>query len=74
MRHDPFGDNTGLTTPELICALVSRFDASHSLFTLLALQIEMSHALPIDKQCRMAATLRDAADLIEKKALVPTCP
>jgi hypothetical protein len=51
---------------------MSRFDASNSLFTLLALQLEMSHALPIDNQLRMAATLRDCADMIEQRALMKT--
>jgi hypothetical protein len=68
MRHEqPHGDNTGLTTNELVCALVSRFDAPNSLFSLLALQLEMSHALPIHNQLCMAATLRDCADLIEER-------
>jgi hypothetical protein len=69
MLHDPHGDHIEITTNELICTLVSRFDAEQSLFTLLALQIEVSDALSINNQLRMAATLRDAADMIEERVM-----
>ena len=70
MRHEPF---SGISTNVLICALLKRFDASDSLFSLLALMVEMSGELPIEKRCRMASSLRDAADMIEEKLVVPTC-
>jgi hypothetical protein len=71
MFHNPYGDNTGLTTPELICALSGRLDATDSLFSVLALMVVMSDELSINKRCRMACSLRDAADMIEER-LVPT--
>jgi hypothetical protein len=64
MRHEPF---SGISTNVLICALLKRFDASDSLFSLLALMVEMSSDLSSDKRCRMACSLRDAADLIEER-------
>jgi hypothetical protein len=71
-HHDPHGDHPEITTNELIAVLMSRFDASDCLFTLLALMVEASHGLPINNQFRMACTLRDAADLLEERILVPT--
>jgi hypothetical protein len=68
MKHDPYGDHTGLTTNELICAVIARVDASNCLFTLLALMVEASDGLSISSQYRMAATLRDAASMIEKRS------
>jgi hypothetical protein len=68
MKHTPYGDNTGLSTHELICALMGRLDASNSLFSLLALMIEMSDRLSIRKQYKMAGSLRDAASLIEQRS------
>jgi hypothetical protein len=65
MFHNPYGDNTGLTTNELVCALVGRIDASDSLLALLALMVGMSDELPIDKRYRMACSLRDAAEMVE---------
>jgi hypothetical protein len=69
MFHSPYGDNTGLTTNELICALVGRIDASDSLLALLGLMVGMSDELPIDKQYRMACSLRDAAGMVEERAM-----
>jgi hypothetical protein len=71
MRHEPFG---GISTNELICLLLKRFDGSDSLFALLALMVEMSDRLSINKRCRWACTLRDAADRVEEGLQVPTCP
>ena len=64
MRHES-SDHLGLTTNQLICALVARIDAQDSLFSLLALMIEQASMLPIERQCRLAGTLRDAADIVE---------
>lgn len=71
MLHNPNSDNTGLTTNELICVLSGRLDATDSLFSLLALMVVMADELPINKRCRMACSLRDAADMIEERP-VPT--
>jgi hypothetical protein len=70
MLHAPNSDNLPITTNELVCVLVNRLDAPSSLFSLLALMTEVSDALPIDRQYRMAATLRDAADMIEARPVV----
>jgi hypothetical protein len=70
MKHDPYGDNIRLTTAELTCALMARIDASDCLLTLLALMIEASGALPVDRQWRMAGSLRDAAQMIEARPKV----
>jgi hypothetical protein len=70
MFHDPHGDHLGITTNELICVLMSRLDASRGLFSLLALMVELSEELAIESQDRMAATLHDAADLIQQRPSV----
>jgi hypothetical protein len=70
MLHAPNSDNTGLTTNELICAVVNRIDAPDCLHSILALMIEASDALPINKQFRMAATLDDAATMIRERPAV----
>jgi hypothetical protein len=67
MRHSPNSDNTGLSTNELACALMNRLDAPNCLHSLLALMVVMSGDLPIDRLCRMACSLRDAADMIEER-------
>ena len=67
MFHDPHGDHPGISTNELICALLNRLDAPRSLFSLLALMVELSEELSIERQYRMAATLHDAADMIEQR-------
>jgi hypothetical protein len=67
MRHEPFGDHPGISTNELICLLMKRLDAHASLFALLALMAEAADELPINQRCRMACSLRDAADLIEER-------
>ena len=72
MFHDPNGDHLGISTNELICVLVARFDAHDSLFALLALMVEAADELPIHKRCRVACSLRDCADIIEQRALVKT--
>jgi hypothetical protein len=70
MLHNPHGDNTGLSTHELICALSSRLDASDALFSLLALLAETSTELTIDRQRRLAASLHDLAETIEQRPAV----
>ena len=67
MFHNPYGDSTGLSTNELICALAGRLDATDSLFSVLALMVVMSDELSISKRCRMACSLRDAAAMIEER-------
>jgi hypothetical protein len=67
MRHEPHGDNLGISTNELICTLVSRVDAPNSLFSLLALLTEVAVELPVHRQYLMAATLHDAAQMIEQR-------
>lgn len=70
MFHEPYGDHFGVSTNELICAVMSRADASNSLFSLLALMVEMSDALPIEKQFRVACTLDDASAMIRERPAV----
>jgi hypothetical protein len=70
MLHAPNSDNLGISTNELICALVNRLDAPASLFSLLALMVETSDALPISKQYRMAQSLFDAGELILERPAV----
>jgi hypothetical protein len=67
MKHSPHGDDTGLTTGQLVCVLVSRIDASDSLFSLLALLAESSEELSVDRQRRLAASLHDLGNLIEQR-------
>jgi hypothetical protein len=67
MRHEPFDDHPGISTNQLVCELLKRFDASDSLFSLLALMAEMADELPINKRRRMACSLRDCADKIEER-------
>jgi hypothetical protein len=67
MLHDPHGDPLGISTAELACMLMSRLDAPQVLFSLLALMIELADEMPIDRQYRIAGSLRDAADTIEQK-------
>jgi hypothetical protein len=70
MRHEqPHGDNTGMTTNELACALMNRLDAPNCLHSLLALMVVMSDELTIERRCRMACSLRDAADMIEERVM-----
>ena len=71
MRHEAFDDHPGISTNELICALLARLDAKDSLFGLLALMVVMADELSINNRCRMANSLRDAADMVEER-LVPT--
>jgi hypothetical protein len=52
-------------TTDLICELAGRLDATRSLFGLLSLMVVTAERLSISRRCRMAASLRDAADLIE---------
>jgi hypothetical protein len=66
MRHE-HGDNTGMTTNELISVLVSRTNAPSCLFSLLALMTEVSVELPIERQYMIAGSLRDAAEIIEQR-------
>lgn len=73
MRHDPNGDHLEISTNELVCTLMSRFDCPDSLFTLLGLMIEASVALPSSRQYRMAATLHDVAGMIEQRPAVRDC-
>ena len=70
MKHRPYGDNTGLTTNELVCVLMSRLDASSCLISLLALMIEVSDELPVDNQWKIAGSLHDAARIIEERPMV----
>jgi hypothetical protein len=70
MLHAPNTDNTGLTTHELICALVHRLDAPDCLHSMLALMVEASDALPISKQVRTAGSLIDAAGMILERPAV----
>jgi hypothetical protein len=67
MLHDPYGDHLGISTNELICALIGRVDASNSLFSLLALMVGVSSELSIERQWRLAASLHDTAELIEAR-------
>jgi len=70
MLHAPNPDNFKATTSELISAVIHRLDAPNSLHSLLALMVEASDALPINKQFRMAATLDDAATMIRERQAV----
>ncbi len=67
MFHDPYSDHLGISTNELICVLMRRLDAPRSLFSLLALMIELSEEMSEERQGRMAATLHDAAEMIEQR-------
>jgi hypothetical protein len=70
MKHSPHGDSLGISTNELICILMSRADASSSMFSLLGLMIEMSDEMSIQKQYLTAECLKDAAHLIEDRPAV----
>lgn len=70
MRHQPKPDDLPITTNELIAVLANRFETPNCLFSLLGLMTEVSDALPIERQFRMAATLRDAAEMIEARPVL----
>lgn len=67
MLYDPSGDLGRFPTGQLICTLIARADASSSLLAMLGLMVEVSSELSTGKQARMAASLRDAAELIEAR-------
>ena len=64
MRHEPFDH---MDTNQLISMLMNRIDAPNCLHSLLALMVVGSEELSIKRQYLMAGSLRDVAEMIERR-------
>src|SRR5882724_11606941 len=64
MRHEPFDH---MDTNQLISMLINRIDAPNCLHSLLALMVVGSEELSIKRQYLMAGSLRDVAEMIERR-------